>query len=267
MRTPSSPVPRSKRRGKVPARTLQVAAAGVLPARVPKRWVKFVVGLFLAPPALVLTQAFFTAFARATLHQAFWATEEFWFFALGGLLWLVAFFGLPRPVLLYVFGHELTHALCVMLMGGRVHRFTVTRSGGHVLASRTNTWIALAPYFIPIYSVLAIALYGMCGLFVDVSPFRPVLYAVLGATWSFHLSFTCWMLSKGQPDVHYGGTFFSLIIIYLLNLLLLVAMLILASRQLTWGGFGAELVHSASALAEAGGRIIDRLGRSLASRP
>ena len=48
--------------------------------------------------------------------------EEFWFFSLGAVLWLIAFFGLSRPVLIYVFGHELTHALWVWFMGGRVSR-------------------------------------------------------------------------------------------------------------------------------------------------
>ena len=123
---------------------------GVIPRRVPKRWVKLIIGLFLIFPALVLTQTFFTAFARTTVHDGFWLTEEFWFFSLGVVLWMVAFFGLPRPQWLYVFGHELTHALCVTLLGGKVHRFHVGSKGGHVLSDRTNTLIALAPYFLPV---------------------------------------------------------------------------------------------------------------------
>ncbi len=228
---------------------LDVAAAGALPIAVPKRWVKFVVGLFLIPPAWVLTQTFFTAFTRTTLQDNFWLTEEFWFFALGILLWLVAFFGLPRPLVLYVFGHELTHALSVMIMGGKIHHFEVSRDGGHILADRTNTWIALAPYVVPIYSVLVIALYGTLGLFFDTAPWRFVLYLMIGITWGFHLSFTCWMIAKGQPDLHYGGTFFSLMVIYLLNLALLTVLLILASPQVSWRGFGRELLENAMNLA------------------
>jgi hypothetical protein len=237
-------MPRKPRRNQKKKR-LDVAAAGVLPTHVPKRWVKFFVGLFLIPPAWILTQTFFTAFTRTTLNDKFWITAEFWFFSLGIVLWLLTFFGLPRPLWLYVFGHELTHAVWVMIMGGRVHRFEVSRDGGHILADRTNTWIALAPYFFPIYSVLAIAIYGLCGLFLDVTPYRNLLYAVIGATWAFHLSFTCWMIPKGQPDLHYGGTFFSLMLIYLLNLALLAVLLILASPQVTWTGFGQELLQNA----------------------
>src|SRR6201982_703819 len=75
---------------------------------VPTRWVKFIIALFLLPLCAILSQTFFTAFARATVAERLWAGEEFWFFSLGVVLWLIAFFGLPRPILIYVFGHELT---------------------------------------------------------------------------------------------------------------------------------------------------------------
>lgn len=240
------PGPRKTRTPRDKKKRLDVSAAGVLPTHVPKRWVKFVVALFLVPPAWVLTQTFFTAFAHSAVYEKLWLTEEFWFFSLGVLLWLVAFFGLPRPLLIYVFGHELTHALWVMIMGGRVHRFHFSRDGGHILADRTNTWIALAPYFFPIYSILAICAYGLGGLFFDITPYRWILYMVIGITWAFHLSFTCWMIAKGQPDLHYGGTFFSLMVIYLLNLMLLAALLIIVSPQVTWESFGRALVHNAA---------------------
>ena len=212
------------------------------PLTVPTKWVNFVVGIFLLPICGVLTQTFFTAFARATVTQRLWAGEEFWFFSLGAVLWLIAFLGLPRPILIYVFGHELTHALWVWLMGGRVSRFRVSSDGGHVVTTKANFWIALAPYFFPIYSILAIATYGVLGLFVNVQPYGRLLYAVIGVTWAFHFTFTCWMIPKNQTDLTDQGTFFSLVVIYLMNLLLLSAMLILASRQITFESFGADLL-------------------------
>jgi hypothetical protein len=231
-----------KRRSKRKPVRFHSSIAGAIPDRVPTRWVKFFVGLFLLPAAWILTQTFFTAFARTTVHDTFWITEEFWFFSLGAILWLVAFFCLPRPLWIYVFGHEITHALWVYLMGGRVHRFRVSKEGGHILTDKTNTWIALAPYFFPIYSVLVIAIYGAAALFTDVTPFRPWLYAGIGATWAFHLSFTCWMIPKGQPDLTYGGTFFSLVLIYQLNLALLAVLLIVASPGVSWMGFARDLI-------------------------
>jgi hypothetical protein len=222
--------------------TLRQPVAASEPLTVPTKWVKFVFAIFLVPVCGVLTQTFFTAFARATMTQRLWTGEEFWFFSLGAVLWLIAFFGLPRPILIYVFGHELTHAVWVWLMGGRVSRFRVGTDGGHVVTTKANFWIALAPYFFPIYSILAIGIYGALSLFFSVQPYGRLLYAVIGATWGFHFTFTCWMIPKNQTDLTDQGTFFSLALIYLMNLLLLSVMLVLASPQITFASFGSDLL-------------------------
>ena len=212
------------------------------PLVVPTRWVKFIIGLFLLPTCAVLTQTFFTVFARATVSQRLWAGEEFWFFSLGAVLWLIAFFGLPRPILLYVFGHELTHAIWVWLMGGSVSRFRVGREGGHIVTDRNNFWIALTPYFFPIYSIIALAIYGGLSVFLNVQPYGRVLYATIGGTWAFHFTFTCWMIPKKQSDLSDHGTFFSLVVIYLMNLVTLSVMLVIASPQITFAEFGSDVL-------------------------
>lgn len=231
------------------------------PLTVPSRWVKFVVAIFLLPICGVLTQTFFTAFARATMTERLWAGEEFWFFSLGALLWLIAFFGLPRPILLYVFGHELTHALWVWLMGGRVSKFRVGPDGGHVVTSKANFWIALAPYFFPIYSILAIAIYGALSIFLDMQPYGRLLYAVIGTTWAFHFTFTCWMIPKNQTDLTNQGTFFSLVVIYLMNLLLLSVMLILASPQITFASLGIDLLTNLGNFTQSASRLVQDFAR------
>jgi hypothetical protein len=213
---------------------------------VPTRWVKFMVALLLLPLCAALTQTFFTAFARATVTQRLWMAEPFWFFSLGALLCLIGFFGLPRPIIIYVFGHELTHALGVLLMGGRVSRFRVGRDGGHIVTTRSNFLIALAPYFFPIYSILAIATYGLVSIFYNTQPFGRLLYTIIGATWAFHFAFTCWMITKNQTDLRDQGTFFSLVVIYLMNLTLLSVMLIIASPQIRFANFGADFVRNIS---------------------
>jgi hypothetical protein len=228
---------------------------------VPTRWVKTVVGIFLLPTCIVLTQTFFTAFARATLSQRLWAAEEFWFFSLGAVLWLIAFFGLPRPIIFYVFGHELTHALWVWLMGGQVSQFRVGREGGHIVTNRTNFWIALAPYFFPIYSILAIAGFGGLSLFQDMQPYGRWLYAIIGVTWAFHLSFTLWMIPKNQTDLVRHGTFFSLVVIYLMNVILLSLLLIIASPHIAFASFGADILTNISNFSHGLVKLIDRFER------
>lgn len=231
------------------------------PLTVPTRWVKFVIALFLLPVCAIISQTFFTVFRHATVNQQFWAAEEFWFFSLGTVLWLIAFFGLPRPLLVYVFGHELTHALWVLLMGGRVSQFRVGREGGHIVTDQNNFWIALAPYFFPLYSLLAIAAFGGLSLVTDVQPYGRLLYAVIGVTWAFHLTFTCWMIPKSQTDLTDHGTFFSLVVIYLMNLLLLSVMLVAASPQITFADFGAEIAENISIFSNWLGMLADRFSR------
>ena len=230
------------------------SAAG--PWLIPTRWVKFVIALFLLPVCTIVSQTFFTVFARATVTQRLWAAEEFWFFSLGAILWLIAFFGLPRPMLVYVFGHELTHAFWVLLMGGRISRFRVGREGGHIVTDRNNFWIALAPYFFPLYSIIVIGVYGTLSFFLDVRPYGRLLYALIGATWTFHFTFTCWMIPKKQTDLTDHGTFFSLVVIYLMNLLLLSVMLVLASAQISFADFGADLLVNVTNFAHWMARLI-----------
>ena len=126
-------------------------------------------------------------------------------------------------------------------MGGRVSRFRVGREGGHIITNRTNFWIALTPYFFPFYSILAIVIYGVLSLFWNMQPYGRLLYALIGVTWAFHFTFTCWMIPKNQTDLRDHGTFFSLVVIYLMNLVLLSALLIIASPRITFGSFAEDL--------------------------
>jgi len=241
--------------------TTRRAPDHLMPFTVPTRWVKNIIAVFLLPWCAILTQTFFTAFARATIHQRLWAGAEFWFFSLGVILWLIAFLGLPRPVIVYVFGHEVTHVLWVWLMGGRVSKFRVSGDGGHIVTNRTNFLIALAPYFFPLYSVLAILVYGIASLFVNVAPYGQLLYAVLGITWAFHLTFTCWMIPKNQTDLSDHGTFFSLVFIYLMNLVLLSVLLVIASPQITFASFGEDLVANLRSFSEWVGGLLNAFTR------
>ena len=85
------------------------------------RFWNFIIGLGLLPFAWILTCALFNALSKATpqnLNIPFWMTHEFLMFAVGGALWIawtlvsLCIWREPRPVRLYVWGHELTHAGC-----------------------------------------------------------------------------------------------------------------------------------------------------------
>ena len=146
-------------------------------------------------------------------------------------------------------------------MGGRVSRFRVGRDGGHILTNRTNFWIALAPYFFPFYSILAIATYGVLSIFYNMQPYGKFLYAVIGITWAFHFTFTCWMIPKNQTDLRDHGTFFSLVVIYLMNLVLLSVLLIIASPHMPFASFGADLAKNLGNFSQWVGDLAERFAR------
>lgn len=236
-----------------------------------KQWVKFLIGLLLLPPALILTESFFQAFA-SSVHNGLLANQSFGCFAVGILLFIILFVVVPRSALMlpYVFGHEVTHALWVKLFGGKVaNQFHVSLEGGHVMTDRVNTWIVLSPYFFPIYSVLSVTLYGALFLsahLIDllnrgsdlangVSSFRWVLFLLLGLTLAFHLVFTFLLITKGQPDLHYGGTFFSLMVIYMINLLIITGLLLVTGKSSLWYDFGESLLRNAEGFVEFCGRV------------
>ncbi len=202
-----------------------------------------VIAMALLPVCYVLSAAFFRCFGGYGFQHEFWATDEFRLFAIGGLVWLVTFFALPKPITLYVFGHELTHAIWVLIMGGLVTEFRVSKEGGHIMTTKSNFWIALAPYFFPIYSVALLVCFGVLQAFWDLSGLRLMLYFLLGVTWSFHLTFTGMMLTREQTDLTHNGVFFSLVIIYLMNLLVLATLLITLSKGATWYAFWLDLEH------------------------
>ncbi len=234
------------------------ALAGFFERPVRTVWIKRVAAVLLLAPAWQLTKTFFTVFSHPTTtrHVPIWRTEEFWFVGLGAVLWLCWFFGSiwtlgkPQPLRAYVFAHELTHAIWVWLLGGRVSQFKHSSEGGYIVTNKSNFWIALAPYFYPFYTMVAIALFAIVGLFYDVThpdvrvltvPVSQVMFLIIGVTWGFHFSFTCWMIPKGQSDLASHGTFFSLVVIYLMNLLLITLFVIIADQATTFTSFWDRL--------------------------
>ena len=89
-----------------------------------------------APDLRDFSQTFFRGFRPAQPQRnatVFWRARSFGFFPWARFFWLIAFFGLRVRYLIYIFGHELTHALWVWLMGDAFLSFQVGRDGGHVV--------------------------------------------------------------------------------------------------------------------------------------
>jgi hypothetical protein len=155
--------------------------------------------------------------------QAAGPVQTVWVATVAGIAcWLVIYLSLPEPMWIYVFGHELTHALSVWLLGGKVKRFKATAKGGHVVVTRTNFFVALAPYFVPIYA-LGVALIFLIGHWVcGWRNYLPWFHLFFGAAYAFHATLTWRVLRTRQSDIVDQGYLFSAVIIWLGNALVLV---------------------------------------------
>lgn len=200
-----------------------------------RRMTRWLVGLVLLPLCWVTTWTFLSRFSHAAVERGFWQTAEFWYFALGALSMIGWFWsGLLQAffLYLYVLGHELTHAAFVVMFRGKVTNIHVSTEGGYITTNKTNLIIALSPYFVPFWSVVCALLYAVLRLTVDLKPgWDLVFYAMMGMTWTFHMVWTLWMIPRDQPDLKENGTFLSLVVIYLANLLVLVALLCVAAES------------------------------------
>ena len=190
------------------------------------KWGKLIIGLLLLPVCVGGAQTLVRVVAQTGDADTFWVA------ALGGAgCWWVIYLLLPKPMWVYVVGHELTHVLWTWLFGGRVHRFKASAKGGQIVADRTNFLIALAPYFFPVYALLVILLFLAGDLVWNWTPYRPWFHFLLGAAYAFHLTLTWHILHSRQSDLTSQGYLFSAVIIFLGNLsVLVVGLPLLAGR-------------------------------------
>jgi hypothetical protein len=149
----------------------------------------------------------------------------------GAACWLVIYWLLPKPMWIYVFGHELTHALWAWLFGGRVKKFKATADGGHVVVDKSNFLIALAPYFFPLYAALVVAGFAVGHLVWNWGPYLAWFHLLVGAAYAFHVTLTAHVLKTRQSDITSQGYLFSAVVIFLGNaLVLLIGLPLLTAR-------------------------------------
>jgi len=201
---------------------------------VPK-WCKTIIAILLFPACVG------EGWALGKVLKACGAADTTWVPILAGAgCWLAVYVLLPKPMLLYVFGHELTHAIWTWLLGGRVKKFKVSSKGGHVVVTRSNFIVALAPYFFPLYAILVVLVFLAGHWIWNWQHFTSWFHLLLGAAYSFHITLTWHILKHNQTDITDQGYLFSAVIIFLGNAgLLLIAIPLLApgvevSQVLGW---------------------------------
>ncbi|MEI9960181.1 MAG: hypothetical protein WDM76_03325 [Limisphaerales bacterium] len=85
-------------------------------SRVPK-WIKLIIAILLLPVCAGAAMALWRVLAASGGADTVWVP-----LLAGAACWGVIFLLLPKPMWIYVFGHELTHALWTWLFGGKVKK-------------------------------------------------------------------------------------------------------------------------------------------------
>ncbi|MBD3427144.1 MAG: hypothetical protein GF409_07950 [Candidatus Omnitrophica bacterium] len=203
------------------------------------KFLKSMIGILLIPVVIGFGRAFYVnvsgiSILSGTLH----VLER------GVLAYLLMHVMLLRPAYLYVLGHEFVHVLATWLCGGRVVSFSVKPSGGNVVTSKSNVFIELSPYFVPIYTVLLGPVFLLLEVLGYKTPHTVELFIFLvGFTLAFHFSMTSEVLRMEQPDIIKSGLIFSLVFILLCNLIVTIAVVSPVFDGLSFVGFFKESIE------------------------
>ena len=178
---------------------------------------KMVAGVLAVPLMFAVTHAFYT-----NVTQVSELSGILQYFIWGVVSYVVLHLLFYKPTFVYVLGHEAVHAIMAWVMGGKVHSFQVSKEGGSVSTDKTNTAIELGPYFVPIYAIVVMAVYFVVAYSYNIN--GAVFVFLIGFTLALHLVMTIEVMKTRQPDIVKSGYFFSIVLVYVLNIII-IAML------------------------------------------
>ncbi len=211
-----------------------------------KRLFKILIGLVLVPFCIG-----FTWQLGATVFSVAYRSGAPYIFTGGAIAYLTLHLLFRKPIFPYVMGHELTHALFAVLSGGAVKSLQASERGGRVTVTKSNFLITLAPYFFPLYTVLALLGYGSARAAEAGAAVTGAILFLLGATFAFHLVLTFIFLRTDQSDISEQGALFSYPLIYLFNVAFAALLLraCLAENMDYLAFFGGGIIKSTSMIA------------------
>jgi hypothetical protein len=197
------------------------------------KFLRTLIGILLIPVAIGTGEAFYALISNINLVSGVLRLLE-----RGVLLYLLFHVIVIRPVYIYVLGHEFVHVLAAWLCGGKVVSFNVSPSGGNVATSKTNFFIELSPYFVPIYTILLGPIFLLLKATGKEPPHMTAIFVFLvGVTLAFHFVMTSEVLRMQQPDIMKSGLIFSLVLIFVGNLIVVMAVFCPIFDNLSFVGF------------------------------
>jgi len=176
--------------------------------------IKFLFGILALPLAVAATAALYHNLGAVTQFSG-----ALHIFSWGIVSYFIIHIFFYKPVFLYVFGHEAVHAITAWLCGGRIASFKASKNGGKVATDRSNLFITLSPYFIPLYTIIILVIYYIISASYHVR--SEVFIFLIGFSIAFHLALTVEAIKLKQPDITRSGPVFSVVFVYILNVIVI----------------------------------------------
>ncbi len=186
--------------------------------------------LIMLPLSVVCSYALLLELAHRgqQLDMGFFLSTPVFFCLMGmGLFCCLAYVKIFNTCLIYsyVLGHELSHAIAIIISLGKIHDFKIDVDGGYVETDANNFFIALAPYFLPLWMLVWLTGFVVVNWITPFAGYEEWLFGGLGFWWLFHIYWTIWIIPREQPDMLENGLLFSSLLIWLMNLGIVVVML------------------------------------------
>ena len=190
------------------------------------KWIKFIIAILLLPVCAGASRALWLVL------RAGYGADTVWIPLLAGAAcWVVIFLLLPKPNG-FTFSATNSRTRCGRgCLAGEVKKMKVTSSGGHVVVSKTNFVIALAPYFFPLYAVIVVGVFALGNLIWNWRGYLVWFHLCVGAAYAFHVTLTLHTLRTRQSDITSHGHLFSAVIIFLGNVCVLLFGIPLLTRR------------------------------------
>lgn len=200
------------------------------------RILRFIISILLIPVCAIATISFYNGVS--TIKDV---SESGLYFILGALLYSMVHLLLFRLNFLYIFGHESMHALATFCSGGKTSNMKVSSKEGSVKTTTPNFFVMLAPYLIPVYTVIIAALYFISSFFIDITKYSGIFIFLIGFTLMLHLAYTAESIRGKQSDLIKTGYLSSISFIYIVNLVIVFLIISLFFQGASFVDFVADI--------------------------
>lgn len=199
------------------------------------KFLKFLIGILLLPVAYGFSRTFVI-----TLLNVNSPNIEIAVFFFGMVVYMFVHIFFYKPFFIYTLAHELVHAISAVICGAKVSSFHVSEFGGSIKTSKTNIFIELSPYFVPLYTLILLFLIPVVRYnLTNVNLFGAYLF-ITGFTLGMHLLMNVEILKVRQSDITKSGYVFSIVFIYLVNIIIVFSIFAFLTKEVSMKKFVAD---------------------------